>query len=247
MKILISGTSSGIGKFLKKQFKSDAFDRKKNFRDYDSYDVIIHCAYNVKKNVDLFNIKEYWYDNIGLLKKILKIKHKKFVFFSSIDVYPQDNFLYNEKCPLRLEQPKDIYSISKIFCENILLKKEKCLIIRAGMMIGEYMRNNNIKKVLSNARDITLTQNSTFNCVSYDDIFRMIELSLKKNIFGTFNVAFTPNVTLGQLSKISNSKSKFGKFKYISPKICNKLFLKTFKFREKSSEEVIINYFKNIL
>ena len=51
---LISGTSSGVGRFLSKQLPfAKRYDRSSNKLDYKdkSFDVIIHCAYD--KNFSL--------------------------------------------------------------------------------------------------------------------------------------------------------------------------------------------------
>ena len=50
-KILITGTKSGLGHYLKEKIFCDSFCRSNNKNSYmrDFYDVIIHCAFNMRR------------------------------------------------------------------------------------------------------------------------------------------------------------------------------------------------------
>ena len=87
MRVLITGTNSGLGKWLSKQFQDcDTLTRDTRISDLqDEYDLIIHCAAKVIHNdwddvgMDLFE------DNVFLTRDLARIPHKKFVYLSSID------------------------------------------------------------------------------------------------------------------------------------------------------------------
>ena len=79
MKILISGTSSGLGKFLHRNIESKKFIRNKDkIKKYKKkWDVIIHCGFYTgnKKN----KLKE----NFLWSKIITQFESKRYIFLSS--------------------------------------------------------------------------------------------------------------------------------------------------------------------
>jgi len=87
VKVLISGTNSGLGKWLAKQFSDcDKYTRDTDWLNLkDEYDLIIHCAAAITHNgwdkveFDLFK------DNVFLTRDLVNIPHTKFVYISSID------------------------------------------------------------------------------------------------------------------------------------------------------------------
>ena len=92
-KILITGTTSGLGKYLYENIpNSISLNRKDTFID-NNFDVIIHNAFSpqgANKN-DIKDYYKYINDNILLTKKLVDIKPKKFIFISTGDVY-RDEF-----------------------------------------------------------------------------------------------------------------------------------------------------------
>ena len=100
MKVLVTGTNSGLGSWLAKQFKNcDKFVRGNSVSDYiqkdmapdgsgysfTRYDYIIHCAGSVQHS-NWSNVKpDLFEDNVFLTRDLISIPHKKFVFISSID------------------------------------------------------------------------------------------------------------------------------------------------------------------
>jgi hypothetical protein len=55
VKILVSGNKSGLGKFLYEELTTDGFNRDDNIdtllKGETFYDIIIHCAFNMKNNI----------------------------------------------------------------------------------------------------------------------------------------------------------------------------------------------------
>ena len=107
MKILITGTNSGLGKYLASQFRdADRLDRSKTTSDFrdKNYDIIIHAAakvthYNWDDNIPY----DFLEDNLFLTENLLKLDCSKFIYISSID--------QNKSTP---------YGISKRLCELML-------------------------------------------------------------------------------------------------------------------------------
>ena len=84
-KILITGTTSGLGKYLYENIpNSISLNRKDTFID-NNFDVIIHNAFSpqgANKN-DIKDYYKYINDNILLTKKLVDIKPKKFIYIST--------------------------------------------------------------------------------------------------------------------------------------------------------------------
>ena len=98
---LIAGHRSGLGKYLYDNLGGIGFDRAISSSEFESVrskgvDVIIHCAFNSVREVNSKNLYSYLSDNVFLTKKLTKIPHKKFIYISSVDVYPKNNQKHSE-------------------------------------------------------------------------------------------------------------------------------------------------------
>ena len=208
MKALITGTNSGLGKWLSKQFKNcDEFIRGSNISDFikkemapdgsgytiPKYDLIIHCAGCVQHSnwdnvgLDLFE------DNVFLTRDLTKIPHTKFVFISSID------------------EAKDTpYGVTKRLSEIIV--KQLCdnyLILRPSALLGKEMKKNTFQKIV-NGEDIALTKNTVMNYILYEDILDAINSNQK----GIKVLRSNGNITIGEVVDIFEKKLKFGEIHY---------------------------------
>ena len=247
MNILVSGTSNGLGKFLCKKFKAESFNRSINFKPSKSYDIIIHCAYNMSTEVKNVDIANYLNDTVNLTNELLKIKHNLFVFISTVDVYPSEDQTFDEETKINTFNPKNLYALTKIICEeNIKQRTKKNLILRSGILLGKHSRINSIKKIINNFKTISLSNKSNFYCIHYKDIESIIRLSQKKKITGTFNCILKPGFTLNELALKFSKKIEFGKYFYKTPKICNRKLIKNFNFLKFSSLECIENNIKDL-
>ena len=102
---LITGINSGLGKYLYESLShSVGLNRSTNFETikHIEYDTIIHCAFNKENNIS--DYKKYLDDNIFLTQRLKKLKYKKFVYISSVDVY---------------QKTKNLYSHFKVFSETL--------------------------------------------------------------------------------------------------------------------------------
>jgi GDP-D-mannose dehydratase len=82
---LITGTKSGLGKYLVKAYKCYGLDRKTNINliNKKKWKLIIHCASNKSKiNLKNINNSQLINDNILLSKTISKLSGKK-IYISS--------------------------------------------------------------------------------------------------------------------------------------------------------------------
>ena len=221
-KILISGTSSGLGKFLYKEIKSVKFDRKKILGIYQktNWDCIIHCgAYTGK------SLKEI-YESIYTTYKLSKLKSVKFIFISSM-IIKDKNLSY--------------YKMSKIIGEQILKEKKNLLILKLGSTIGNFMRDNTISKIIKNHKaSIGLSKKSLYSFVSYSEILGFIKKSLKNNYKGQYNFLRNDFTTLDKISKKLNKKVKFGNYYFKGINGSNKKINKVFNLKKNSTLDIIL-------
>ena len=223
MKILITGTNRGLGRFLlkilSKKFKIDTFTRKDKINDYINhqlYDLIIHCAANVSHYNWEDDIPYSFYnDNVFLTKELLNISHKKFIYISSID-----------------QQKSSPYGICKKISESIVKEYSKnYLIIRPTGLLGEEMKKNTFQKIL-NGEPIALTKNSIMNYVLYDDVL-LTSLSDKQ---GIVTLCADGDVTMEETAELMSQNIKYGNIYF---NIESDKFQPTLK---NSSKENIIKY-----
>ena len=108
---------------------------------FDNIDTILHLgAFTPKSNVDANYIKGS-NSNISSTTKLLNSnlpKLKKFIFFSTLDVYAYDNPITE----ITLLSPSSLYGHSKVYCEQMItawaVQKNIChQILRIGHVYGE--------------------------------------------------------------------------------------------------------------
>lgn len=225
-KILISGTSSGLGKFLKKKFGSIKFNRKKNFLFYKRqvWDLIIHCGFYSGED------KKKSLEAINLSKKISSLKAKKKIFISSMIIY---------------SKKKNQYKIAKLKSESFFKKKNN-YILRLGSLIGPGMRVNTIYKILflKNPR-IGLSENSTYSFITYYEVFFLIKEILKQNKYKTVNFLRKDFINIKKISKHFKKKVIFGTYLFECINSNKKNFFNKI-LKNKSSLDVLkIFYAKN--
>ena len=125
---LITGTRSGFGKYVHEEFGGFGLTREtkeeeiKNFRE-QGVDTIVHCAFNTHNSVSSLNLPAYIDDNVFLTKKLIEIPHNKFIFISSIEVYPCNEKIHSEVEELNVNQIDTIYGTTKLISEGMVMEK----------------------------------------------------------------------------------------------------------------------------
>ena len=162
-KYLVTGVKSGLGKYLHKNLSDAAGLDRNNFDSIknNEYETIIHCAFNKAQNVD--NIGDYYSyleDNILLTQELLKLNYKKFIYISTIDVYPPT---------------PNVYGLFKRLAESIVKQKPSTIILRCSMILGENTKPNHITKLKDGIDRLTLSGQSKFNYILNSDILKFIE------------------------------------------------------------------------
>jgi len=209
-KILITGVGSGLGKHIHEKIPNSLGMSRNNCIDilrsvrYEGVDTIIHCACNKSRDeyYDLYN------DNLKLTEELCDIPHKNFIFASSVDVYSDTN---------------NIYNMMKRISEDIIKKRSnKFLILRLSALLGKHMKKNNIVKAVCDEFPIlSLTKDSTYSLISYEHVLKIIVESLKRDIFGTYDVVAKKEISMNDIVKYCGKvqTTKFGQYKYLTKKI----------------------------
>lgn len=262
-KFLITGASSGLGRYLLEELQGTPFHRadiekeiKNRCQNY--YDAVIHCAADARNIIPPDELWNYHQSNVELTKKLTKIPHGLFVFTSSCAVYP-DPFRENSETDILPDFPETnpppqhiyyLYGLFKLLAEQIISRNTKrSLILRCVSIVGRTSRLNNITNVLRNdPGPLTLSPNSSINLVSMGQIKRFIELALTQDITGIFNTSSAQNATMEEIAKAVGSRPTFGNFTYNVPRTNTDKIRKVSRDFDKSLIEIAIetaNEFKN--
>lgn len=225
---LISGASSGLGRYLKEKLDGVSFNRSQNTLKNDAkkvkpFETIIHCAFNAKSKIDSDHLKEYLNDNLMLTQRLLAIPHQKFIFISSADVYPKQSTVWREDSPFLVDEVDNMYGISKLLAESLVQNSTpNYLILRLTALLGKYARPNSLVKMLASENPkLTLQADSSFNYILHEDVYRFIQLAIEKDLTGIYNLAANGNVTLHEVAAHYNKQVEFGDFHYQTPHLSN--------------------------
>lgn len=246
MKFLISGTASGLGKHLFQVFNGISYTHDTPTENLitlqkKGVDIIIHAASNSSNNVTSKDLYSYIEDNIFLTKKLLKIPHKKFIFISSVDVYPKDGKEHNEEEIININSVSGIYAITKLVSESLVKKlSSNYLILRCSAMLGKYSRKNSLIKIMQENKPVlSLSEKSNFNYILHYDISEFIKIATEKNLIGIYNLASADNISLLEVAKFFEKRVKFGNYIYTVGTIDNNRAASLLPHLRKKSKELI--------
>lgn len=223
MRILVSGASSGLGKFLKNTFAADAFNRELASAPQAEYDLIIHCAFNKAHTVKNTQFSSYIDDNLGLTSTLMAIPHQQFVFLSTVDVYPKDGQRYSEETPYNVSDLHMLYGLMKLQAETLLqTHARQVLILRCASLLGNDMAANTITRILAGENPkLTVAADSEYNFVRYEDVARFIQICHAQNIGGIFNLTASTNIRLDTLCTLLDKPAQFGEYRYFAGNVDN--------------------------
>jgi len=224
-KILVTGTTSGLGKYIYRMLPNSISLNRENREQVikDEYDLIIHCAFSNERGKDINDYYEFIDGSVLLTDELVRVKHKKFIYISSLEVY---------------NKPLTNYILTKLCSEAIVSKKAKSpLILRVPALLGSDIRRNTVWRILKeNKPQLTLNENSTFNYVLHSDLFAFIFENFDKT--GIVNFVSEGNISLARINEIFNGNAVWGSHKYITKEVAG--------VKIKTSEEVL-NEFKKIM
>jgi nucleoside-diphosphate-sugar epimerase len=245
--MLISGTRSGLGKYLYENLGGCGLDRENFDKDIRKVkrkgtDVIIHCAFNPANNIDTESLYSYLYDNVLLTQELVSAPHKKFIFISTVDVYPKNGVLHTEKEDnIDVSAITGLYALTKLMSESIIINHcVNYLILRSTSLLGKYSRKNSLINIIKEKDcKLTLSANSRLNYVLHSDMLNFIKFAITHRLKGIYNIASSKNITLSEIADISGNKVRFGKYHYDVGNISNSKVVSVFPDFNKTSLEVI--------
>jgi nucleoside-diphosphate-sugar epimerase len=252
MKILISGTGSGLGRLFHEYFNSYKYDRFSSLPINEHYDVIIHCAINSAKTVFNNQLDKYLNDNVLLTQQLLTIPCNKFIYISTIDVYPKLNKSWNEEDIIEYsahDTGLGMYTVTKMLSESLVIKHHDYNILRLSSMLHPHSRTNTITRIINEvAPKVYVNEQSEYNCVLGSDIIRLTDLLIHSNIKNTvLNVVSSLNIKISEIAQIFGKVVSYGDYSYTSGKIENKKLIAVAPFMDKTSQAVLAQYKEQVL
>lgn len=223
MKILVTGTRSGLGKYIHEKLGGIGLTRQNSDEilrklKVEGVDVIIHCAFNPRSDFSLDSFADYIGDNVLLTHRLAEIPHQKFIYVSSIDVYAgSSNQVHSENDVIHADPITGIYGMTKLASESIVKRYGRNhLILRGVGFLGAHARKNSCRKIIEdNPCELTLAADSIFNYVRHADVLNFIRYALDNNLKNEiFNLASSANITLSEIAELFKKKVKFGSFRY---------------------------------
>ncbi len=239
-KFLITGTSSGLGKYLYNKLGGISINREKIQKN--GAEIIIHCAFNSQQSPK--DIEQYFRDNVLLTEELTNMPHKKFIFISSVDVYPKNSNRHIEDEIIDINNADNLYAKTKLLSEEVVRKNcPNFLILRCSALLGKDSRKNSLIKIIQDDNPtLTLSPDSSFNYILHKDVLGFIKLAAEKDLQGIYNLASSDNITLSKVAGLFKRKVNFGNYIYNVGDIDNSkasILLLAFK---KTSEEVISQF-----
>ena len=212
-KCLVTGSSTGLGKYLREAFNAEGFARSAGRVQEPRYDYIIHCGWDLKKNISPSEGFSYLEESQELTKKLVSIPHKKFIFMSTIDVYPKNNKEHNEDEEINLHDVQGIYGLSKLLSEEIVKGSSEHLSLRLSSLLGKYTRYNTATKIAT-SKDIGISRESSFNFITYEQVRDFIWMSIERRLRGTYNLVANTNVVVDDILKSKSIDIRDGSYVY---------------------------------
>lgn len=226
-KILIVGKRGFLGKNLHKhlnrKFKSKIIYFKeinKFEKEINNFNYVINTSIN-KNYIYKRYLKKY--DNDFKISKLISSKETTYVFLSSRKVYKEKANIKEDSKLL----PKTHYSKNKLITERNLKKKfgKKLLILRISNIVGykkdlkNHLHETFIDYFYKYAKKGIIFDNfkKFKDFISVQKFCQLIEMTIKKNLHGTFNLSIGRKVYLndivGWLNRFNKKKIKVVKLK----------------------------------
>jgi nucleoside-diphosphate-sugar epimerase len=223
-RILVTGTSSGLGRALHTAFRGEAFSRRRvddelrRLRTIE-FDAVVHCAADARKEFPASELPAYYDSNLTLTERLLDIPHHLFVYVSSQAVYPSDGRTWREDELLTISGAISIYGVFKLLAEEtVRARARRALVLRCSSLVGPEGRQNNIMRVLRREPGrLFLSGDCRYNLLAYSQVEDFILESMRERRDGIFNIGSSDDKTLAEIAGHVGSPAEFGEHRYIAP------------------------------
>jgi nucleoside-diphosphate-sugar epimerase len=244
MDLLVTGVDSGLGRAVHATLGGVGLARASarevlEMTSRSGVDAIVHCAHGRAHEVTADELYPYIEDNVQLTRSLVSLPHKRFVYLSSIDVYPASYTPAREDQAIDVSRVRGPYSMSKLISESIVRKHcPGYVIIRSAALLGRTMRRNSLLRIVEDDPcELGLSADSDFNYVLHDDLIAFIRTAVEQGLRGVFNAASSENVTLGRIAEILGKKVSFGRHRYETGRIDNSKIVRFAPAFSQTSEE----------
>lgn len=203
--ILITGTASGLGYSLHQVIGGVPVVRGTKIEDRP-YEAIIHCAANTSKSVPYEAAYGYVSDNVLLTQRLVKLRHRRFIYISSIDV-PRG---------FECSGASGLYANCKLIGEAIVgAEASKPLILRPTTLLGPRMRPNSIFRMLTEPHaKLYVSAESRYNVVLHSDVCTFIRETIDSQRIGVVEIAASTSITLGEIARQLSLTPQFSQHRY---------------------------------
>ena len=208
-------TGSACVRFLQKNKLEYEIIQKENKGYFfgKSCDVLIFANGNAKKyraNQEPF--LDFYESISSVVEYVHKIKYKKFIFLSTVDVYDQKESEKTTNEDISINEEKlDTYGFHKLFAEKYVKKYcNNFLILRLGGLVGKGLQKNPVFYYIKTDSKVTISPKSEMNFIHTDFvaeiIFNLIKLEKSNEVF---NIASKNSIKIEDIKKIIDCESKF--------------------------------------
>lgn len=246
MRLLISGTTSGLGRHLHETlggtgWSRDLPDQERQRLRREGVDVIVHCAWKPPPRITADHLYPYLGDTLLLTQELLAIPHRKFIFLSTNEVYPPGPGLRREDEPIEVDAVRGIYGITKIMAESLVRQcSPNHLILRSAGLLGPYARKNVVRRILEDDPcQLTLAPESRFNYMLHADVGQFLRTAIDSDLAGLYNMASAEGVSLDEVAAMFGRRVQFGTYRYPMSELDNTRIGVLFPPFQKTSRTVI--------
>lgn len=225
-KILIFGSSGRLGEYIKKKFKNKfrlfaiGYKKKKYQVDLlnkseilkiiikNKPDVIINCAGATDVEKCIKNYNYAYRGNTIIPRNIVSVlkdyKNKPHIIHFSTDQVYDNNKSRSAEKDLNLSNN---YSKTKFYGEKEIRKIKNYTIIRTNFF-GNLLSKKNmsfsdfIRVSLQKNKKIKIAENIYYNPINIENLIKYLELIIKKNIRGTYNIGSKNNISKFNFAKM---------------------------------------------
>lgn len=219
--VLVTGANSGLGKAVHLALGGTAFVRGMSVDDpaiqaAAPFDAIIHCAVNAAKYVSMKTAYGYMADNLLLTQKLVGVPHRKFVFVSTLAVYPPTGEAVREDDDVDLMPLTGPYAFTKLFSDLYVQEHANApLILRTTTLLGPAIRPSTVHRALTQAScQLFLAPTARYNFVMHDEIVEFIVQAMDTGICGAFNIGSEGLIRLSSIVDQLGLSVRYGEFPY---------------------------------
>ena len=218
---LVTGVRNGLGHAVHRALGGIGFVRGMALDDpvirtAAPFDAIIHCAVNAAKYVSMTTAYGYMEDNLLLTQRLVDIPHRKFVFVSTLAVYPPTGRAISEDEDVDLMPLTGPYAFTKLFSDLYVQERaNEPLVLRTTTLLGPAIRPSTVMRALTQ-RDcqLFLAPDSRYNFVIHDDIVDFIIHAMDRCVTGAFNIGSEGLVVLSSIVDQLELSVRYGEHHY---------------------------------